>query len=97
MAIAQAMAAGKPVVATRVGGVGEMVSEDGSRGFLVNVGDIDSLAAAMIQLLNNPHLQSKMGECARAFAQENYHFKSVARRTYDVYHHIAYKAQKIIV
>lgn len=97
MAIAQAMAAGKPVIATRVGGVGEMVSEDSSRGFLVNVGDIDSLTAAMIRVLQNPGLQSKTGECARLFALENYHLESVARRTCDVYRSIAMKDQTALV
>ncbi len=94
MVIAQAMAAGKPVVATRVGGVGEMVGEDTSRGFLVNVGDINALATAVTCLLQNPDLQAKMGQNGRAFAQENYHLESVARHTNEVYHRIVYQEQE---
>ena len=40
LVIAQAMAAGKPVVATRVGGVAEMVGEECERGLLIPVGDV---------------------------------------------------------
>ena len=96
MVIAQAMAAGKPVVATRVGGVGEMVGEDCSRGFLFNIGDIDGLAIAVTRLLQNPDLQIMMGQKGRAFAQENYHLENVARRTHEVYQHIALKEQRAI-
>lgn len=97
MVIAQAMAAGKPVVATRVGGVGEMVGEDHGRGFLMNVGDIDGLAGAITRLLQHPDLQEKIGQTSRAFAQENYHLESVARRTNEIYHRIAFKEQQAIV
>ncbi|HSQ18463.1 MAG TPA: glycosyltransferase family 4 protein, partial [Anaerolineales bacterium] len=94
MVIAQAMAAGKPVVATRIGGVGEMVGDNSRRGFLVNVGDIDGLAAALTRLLQYPDLQEKMGQCGKAFAQEHYHINRVARRTNEVYRHIVTKEQK---
>lgn len=94
MVIAQALAAGKPVVATRVGGVDEMVGEDSSRGLLVNVGDRAGLAAALIHLLQHPDQLAKMGQRGRAYAQENYHLESVARRTNAVYRHIAWETQK---
>jgi glycosyltransferase involved in cell wall biosynthesis len=97
MVIAQAMAARKPVVATRVGGVEEMVGEDSSRGFLVNVGNIDGLAIAITRLLQNPDLQAIMGQNGRSFAQEKYHPESVAWHTSDVYRRIAFKEQKTIV
>ena len=97
MVIAQAMAAGKPVVATRIGGVGEMVGENSGRGFLVDVGDIDGLAATLTRLLQYPDLQEKMGQCGRAFAQEHYHIQCVARRTNEIYRHIVSKEQKINV
>lgn len=88
MVIAQAMAAGKPVVATPVGGVAEMVC-DGETGFLVQVGDIDGLAAALRRLLENPSLRMAVGQASYKFANENYRASAVARRTYDVYQKIA--------
>lgn len=96
MVIAQAMAASKPVVATRVGGVGEMLGEDSCRGLLVDVGDKDGLAEAMTRLLLHPDLQKKMGLRGRVFAQEHYHIGSVARQTHDVYRHVAQQEQKAV-
>jgi glycosyltransferase involved in cell wall biosynthesis len=84
MVIAQAMAAGKPIVATPVGGVAEMVNH-GQTGLLVKVGDVDGLAEALSQLLNDPALRRFMGQVGRQFAVENYRAESVARQTYGVY------------
>ena len=84
MVIAQAMATGKPVVATPVGGVTEMV-HDGETGFLVDVGDVDGLADALLRLLRDPSLRARMGQSGRKFALENYHADTVAKRTYEVY------------
>jgi glycosyltransferase involved in cell wall biosynthesis len=89
MVLAQAMAAGKPVVASRVGGVAEMVGEAGERGFLVNVGEVDGLARAILRLLEAPALQTRMGQAGRAFALENYHLDRVAQRTLAAYKTIA--------
>jgi glycosyltransferase involved in cell wall biosynthesis len=97
MVIAQAMATRTPVVATRVGGIGEMVGEDSSRGFLVNVGDVDGLSKAMIRLLQDPDLQTRMGQSAWEFAKENHYPESVARRIYDVYRGIMLKEQAALV
>jgi glycosyltransferase involved in cell wall biosynthesis len=88
MVIAQAMAAGKPVVATSVGGVTEMV-KDGETGCLVNVGDIDGLANALLCLLQDRSLRAKLGRAASQFAAENYRADAVAGRTYEVYQKIA--------
>jgi glycosyltransferase involved in cell wall biosynthesis len=94
MVIAQAMAARKPVVATRVGGVAEMVGEQGERGFLVGVEDSDGLATSMLRLLKDADLRVRMGQNGYAFARENFHSENVARRTSEVYHHIVGKARQ---
>jgi glycosyltransferase involved in cell wall biosynthesis len=88
LVIAQAMAAGKPVVATRVGGVAEMVS-DGETGFLVDVGDIDELASALLHLLQDPALRARMGQAGRGLAVKHYYVDTVAQRTHDVYRQVA--------
>lgn len=59
-AIVEAMDAGLPVIATRVGGNAEAVV-DGETGLLVNAEDSSSLAAAIIKLLNEPSLVEQMG------------------------------------
>lgn len=88
MVVAQAMAASKPVVATRVGGVAEMVGENGARGLLVPVGAVDRLAEAILSLLQDPGQREQMGQAGRKFAQQNYHPEAVATRTAEVYREV---------
>jgi glycosyltransferase involved in cell wall biosynthesis len=87
MVVEQAMAAGKPVVATAVGGVPDMV-EDGYTGFLVNVDDVVGLAEAIRRLLQQPELGRRMGQAGKEKALQNYSAAIVARRTYEVYRQI---------
>ena len=60
----EALAAGRPVVATRVGGVPDVV-EEGEDGFLVEPGDTDELADRLAQLARDPALRKRMGEAGR--------------------------------
>ena len=62
----EALAAGRPVVATRVGGVPDVVRE-GENGFLVEAGDVDALAERLAQLAADPELRERLGAagCAR--------------------------------
>jgi len=54
------MAAGKPVVATRVGGAPEVIVE-GETGFLVESGDVEGMAGRLLQLLNDGEMAKDMG------------------------------------
>jgi len=67
----EAMAAGLPVVATRVGGLTELV-EDGTTGWLVPAGDANAMAAAVTRLLTNPAEAAAMGTAARERVHENF-------------------------
>ncbi|HEY2895200.1 MAG TPA: glycosyltransferase [Pirellulales bacterium] len=71
VSILEAMATGKPVVAPRVGSVSEIV-EDGRTGYVTPVGDLDSLAARMLEMLSNPVQARTMGEAGRAAAVEHW-------------------------
>ena len=82
--IAQAMAAGRPVVASRVGGVPEMVM-DGETGYLVDAGDEQALAARLTELLRSPRLCRAMGACGREIARQRYQASDVAGRTVEAY------------
>jgi glycosyltransferase involved in cell wall biosynthesis len=61
LSICEAMALGKPVVATDVGGNQELV-EDGRTGLLVPIGDAQGLAEAIIRLLQDPDTAWSMGQ-----------------------------------
>jgi glycosyltransferase involved in cell wall biosynthesis len=67
----EAGAMGRPVVATRVGGIPEIV-EDGRTGLLVDVGDPDALADQLAQLLLDPPRARAMGCAARARVKERF-------------------------
>ncbi len=62
--IAEAMAHGKPVVATRVGGIPELIT-DGVSGYLVDRGDAEAASTRVLELLSDPKLRASMGEQAR--------------------------------
>ncbi|MHC1742028.1 MAG: glycosyltransferase family 4 protein [Syntrophobacteraceae bacterium] len=72
----QAMSAGKPVVATRVGGIPEVVQE-GVTGLLVEPRRPDLLAQAVVTLLNDPGARHRMGDRARERASANHSFEGM--------------------
>ena len=75
----EAMAAGLPVIATRVAGTGELV-EDGVSGRLVPPGDSETLAQAIDALATDPDLRCRMGEAGRARVRSDFDCQSEARR-----------------
>jgi glycosyltransferase involved in cell wall biosynthesis len=83
LVIGEAMAAGVPVVATPAGGVRHLV-EDGHTGFIVDLGDTESLAQRIAQLLGDERLRSSFASSARARA-ERFRPAAVAARVRAVY------------
>jgi glycosyltransferase involved in cell wall biosynthesis len=67
----EALAAGRPVVATRVGGVPDVVT-DGTDGCLVDVGDVGGIAEALAKLARDPELRKRMGERGRELVVPRY-------------------------
>jgi glycosyltransferase involved in cell wall biosynthesis len=85
LAILEAMACAKPVVATPVGGVGEAII-DGVTGVLVPVGDPERLAAAVVRVLRDPELAQRLGVQARRSVEVRYslqRFRSEIENLYD--------------
>lgn len=69
MGVLEAMAAGLPVVATRVGGIPSVV-EDGLNGFLVRPGNASEVAKPVCTLLRDPALRARMGAISRTRISE---------------------------
>lgn len=82
--IMEAMAAGIPTVASRVGGIPELV-EDGVTGFLVPPDDHLELARAIDTILANASLMKKMGEAARRKAEREFDIRDHAMAVQDLY------------
>jgi glycosyltransferase involved in cell wall biosynthesis len=83
-ALMEAAAAGRPVVATRVGGVPEVVA-DGRSGILVPPRDAGALAEALAALLADPARARAYGECARQLARERFAIELQVERTLDLW------------
>jgi L-malate glycosyltransferase len=78
LTIAEAMAAGRAVVASRTGGIPEVV-EDGVSGLLVPPGDPEELARALDLLADRPELRRQLGANARERAQRRFSLEQCAR------------------
>lgn len=87
MVLQQAMAAGKPVVATRVGGI-PCIVEDDKTGFLVEIGNTEDMGEKIRLLLQNTDLRQKFGQYGKRQATQRFSARGVANETYAVYRHI---------
>lgn len=77
------MAAGLPVVASRVGDLSELI-QDGVDGFLVPPGDPAALAAALDRLRSDRGLRTRMGSAARLKVLRSHTWDMVVRRMLDL-------------
>jgi glycosyltransferase involved in cell wall biosynthesis len=80
----EAMAHGIAVVATRVGGIPEIV-ENGQTGLLVEAKNANDLFDKIVYLIKNPHIQKKLGERARQSIQQRFSVQEFIRETTRLY------------
>ncbi|HMM73122.1 MAG TPA: glycosyltransferase family 4 protein, partial [Rhodocyclaceae bacterium] len=83
-AVTQALGLGRPVVATRVGGVPELV-EDGVSGKLVEPEDVAGMARALATLAGDAALRRRMGEAGREHVRADYSLATMLDRTEALY------------
>ncbi|HEX6729397.1 MAG TPA: N-acetyl-alpha-D-glucosaminyl L-malate synthase BshA [Pyrinomonadaceae bacterium] len=91
LAALEAMACEVPVIASRVGGIPEVVS-DGETGFLSEVGNIEKMSADAARLLSDEELRREMGRRARESAIDRYRTDVVIPQYIDFYEKVIAKA-----
>ena len=84
MALLEAMAASRPIVASRVGGIPEII-EDGVEGYLVEPMDVNTLAERCRRLIESPDVARKMGEQGRKRVESEFSATAMADRVVSVY------------
>jgi glycosyltransferase involved in cell wall biosynthesis len=87
----EAMAAGKPLVATRVGGLPQVV-RDGENGLLVEERDDEALAEAILALARDPELRERMGRSGKALIRDSLNWDEVGRRFVAVYDQVTQRS-----
>ena len=85
--VLEAFASGKPVVATAIGGVPEVV-ENGKNGLLVPAGRSDKLAEAIMRCLTEPELKRSMGEAGFHTVNSKFTFQEQTRKLEEIYHEV---------
>jgi glycosyltransferase involved in cell wall biosynthesis len=89
----ESMAAGAPIVATRVGGTPEAIV-DGVTGLLVEPDDAAALAGAITRLLNDPALAERLGRTARQTIADRYSVEKMVRATGQLYLNLLARKQR---
>jgi glycosyltransferase involved in cell wall biosynthesis len=86
----EAMALGKPIVASHVGGIPEIVQHE-KTGILVKAADVEELSKGVLTLLNDPNKRRKMGEQAQKRAAEHFSVERMMERLYGLYEDVLAK------
>jgi L-malate glycosyltransferase len=87
MAALEALASEVPVIATRAGGLPEVVAE-GEVGFLLEVGDVEGMTARAMEILTNPELRERMGKAGRALAESKFSMDRVIPQYVAMYERV---------
>jgi glycosyltransferase involved in cell wall biosynthesis len=93
VAALEASSAGLPVIASNIGGVPEVV-KDGVTGILVEPGDPEKLAEAILKLASDVELRKKMGNAGREFVAQNYRWENCLKQMIELYEQLISGKQK---
>lgn len=94
VAVLEAMALGRPVVATRVGGLPSVI-EDGLHGLLVDAGDPAALAGRVVELLRSPDRRRQLGEAAAQRIEAEFSIQQMVRATESLYTDVLARKQPV--
>ena len=89
-AVMEAMACGRPVVATDVGDVARIV-EDGVSGFVVPPGAFEKLVGRVVEVMTDDALAGRLGLAAREYAAREFGLHRLVAETFDVYRQAGWK------
>jgi glycosyltransferase involved in cell wall biosynthesis len=82
--LVESMAARKPIVASRVGGLPDVI-KDKETGLLVPPADPEALATALLAVIESPELAARLGDSARRYAEKEFTVERMLARTEEVY------------
>ncbi|HEU4388061.1 MAG TPA: N-acetyl-alpha-D-glucosaminyl L-malate synthase BshA, partial [Blastocatellia bacterium] len=88
----EAMACEVPVIATRVGGIPEVVN-DGESGYLFEIGDIEGMAGAAKRILDDERERKRLGSAGRAIAVERFASEKIIPQYEDLYRRTCERAR----
>jgi glycosyltransferase involved in cell wall biosynthesis len=91
MVLIEAMACGKPVIASNLPGVRSVVN-DGEDGLLVEPGNVADLAAKIRQLLDDPQRRQEMGKRGRAKVERKYAWDAIGAKLEQTYYEVLNRA-----
>jgi glycosyltransferase involved in cell wall biosynthesis len=84
MVILEAMASGRPVIATEVGAVPKLVVS-GESGMLVQAGDVEGLAKALLSLIRNPELRKRLARNGEIFVHRQFSSRIMSHKYVQLY------------
>jgi len=88
LTVLEAMACGVPVIASRVGGTPELIT-DGENGFLIDPKSVSQLRDCLLRLIKDEKLRRRVGSKGRAYVEEHHSWREVAARMSTLYEQIA--------
>ncbi len=92
--IVEAMACGKPIIASAVGGIPDMIDEDS--GILVAPGDVGVLTEAMLKLARDPELRKRMGDAAQQRYQKFFSPTVVVPLMVETYQRVRQNGDRVL-
>ena len=96
MSIIEAMAAGKVIISSRIGGIPDLIKEE--NGWLINPGDVEGLCKHILYVSTHPEQVTTMSKCNANKVDDQYNLKKINTRLFDIYadlHSMKYPLERV--